>query len=412
MKVVPADIMGALFQHGAARSNDPHLHTHCVILNLARAHHDGKWRALHGHPLFSWQKAAGATYRAELAWLLRDRLGIEMEVHGDERQYTRVRGTPRDLVEEWSKRDIEIADTAARFGVSLQGNGALHGAIQRLTRNAKEHGIDPEHRHGDWIRQASQHIEDIPGFVESLTGGELGTHRGRQARHRQGTRRYPGSAHRTRVGLLLHRPRRARGQRRLRASLPRAAPENLGEGARGPQHRRAGQARHRLRRRRPARQHPALHRPRTPSRPSAPSTSSPRNSPGPSRFAISGDTVAARVRELKAAGYPIDDEQIAAMQAATRAGQIAIIEGAAGSGKTTTLRPIADLYRAQGHDIIATSVSWRVTLELGTDLGRALLVRRQAQRRRLQRPDPDRLPLRHRGRRGRPAFLAPGPGRS
>ena len=26
MKVVPADIMGALFQHGAARSNDPHLH--------------------------------------------------------------------------------------------------------------------------------------------------------------------------------------------------------------------------------------------------------------------------------------------------------------------------------------------------------------------------------------------------
>ena len=367
MKVVPADIMGALFQHGAARSNDPHLHTHCVILNLARAHHDGKWRALHGHPLFSWQKAAGATYRAELAWLLRDRLGIEMEVHGDERQYTRVRGTPRDLVEEWSKRDIEINDTAARFGVSLQGNGALHGAIQRLTRNAKEHGIDPEHRHDDWTRQASQHIEDIPGFVESVTGRELEL----TEEDRLGIAReladipdlltehesvfyYTDLVERAAnaaSGLLSREQRRRTFEKVLedRNIVELDKPDTGYDAGARLANTRPFTAAHTIETER------AIHE-------IAGELSR------SERFAISEETVAARVRALRATDYPIDDEQIAAMRAATRAGQIAIIEGAAGSGKTTTLRPIADLYRAQGHDIIATSVSWRVTLELGTDL--------------------------------------------
>ena len=43
-------------------------------------------------------------------------------------------------------------------------------------------------------------------------------------------------------------------------------------------------------------------------------------------------------------GYPLSDEQTAAIRAVAGAqGRVAIVEGAAGSGKTTTLRPIADL---------------------------------------------------------------------
>ena len=49
-------------------------------------------------------------------------------------------------------------------------------------------------------------------------------------------------------------------------------------------------------------------------------------------------------------------------------GRVAIIEGAAGSGKTTTLRPIADLYREHGIDIIATAVAWRTAVALGNDV--------------------------------------------
>ena len=47
---------------------------------------------------------------------------------------------------------------------------------------------------------------------------------------------------------------------------------------------------------------------------------------------------------------------------------MAIIEGAAGSGKTTTLRPIADLYRGHGRSIIATAVAWRTAVALGNDV--------------------------------------------
>ena len=47
---------------------------------------------------------------------------------------------------------------------------------------------------------------------------------------------------------------------------------------------------------------------------------------------------------------------------------MAVIEGAAGSGKTTTLRPIADLCREHGGTVIATAVAWRTAVALGNDL--------------------------------------------
>ena len=40
---VEADLMGATFVHGISRENDPQLHVHCAIFNLARTREDGKW---------------------------------------------------------------------------------------------------------------------------------------------------------------------------------------------------------------------------------------------------------------------------------------------------------------------------------------------------------------------------------
>ena len=64
----------------------------------------------------------------------------------------------------------------------------------------------------------------------------------------------------------------------------------------------------------------------------------------------------------------MSEEQISAIRFATvRAGRVAVIEGAAGSGKTTTLRPITDLYREHGYDIVPTAVAWRTAVALGDD---------------------------------------------
>ena len=367
MKVVSADIMASLFQHGASRSNDPHLHTHCVILNLAKAHQDGKWRALHGNPLFSWQKAAGATYRAELAWLLRDRLGVEMEVHGAEQQYTRIKGAPEHLIEDWSKRNVDITDTAARMGVSLEGNGGLRKAIHNFTRSAKEHGIDPEDRHRQWAEHASAYIEDIPAFVESIVGNELEATEEQKLEiaarlaaipadltRFQSVFKYTDLVEKTAnaAGGLLSREQRQRMLDRVMKSeemIELDRPDTSYDAGALLAH---------------SRTFTAAHTVETERRIHALATELNRTE----GFEIARGVTDAKIEQLRTEDYPISEEQIAAMRAATQAGQIAIIEGAAGSGKTTTLRPIADLYREAGHDIIATSVSWRVTLALGNDL--------------------------------------------
>ena len=46
---------------------------------------------------------------------------------------------------------------------------------------------------------------------------------------------------------------------------------------------------------------------------------------------------------------------------------MAVIEGAAGSGKTTTLRPITDLHKEHGYQIVPTAVAWRTAVALGDD---------------------------------------------
>ena len=90
-----------------------------------------------------------------------------MEVHGRDGQYTRIRETPEALVAEWSKRDAEINGAAAKFGVSLPGNGAFHAAVQRMTRAPKQHGLDPEERHRIWREDAGGIVPEIDAFIES-----------------------------------------------------------------------------------------------------------------------------------------------------------------------------------------------------------------------------------------------------
>ena len=367
IKVLPADIMAAMFQHGASRSNDPHLHTHCVILNVARAHHDGKWRALHGNPLFSWPKAAGAAYRAELAWLMRTRLGIAMETHGDDHDLTRIAGVPEDLIAQWSKRDAEINDTAARLGVDLKGNRAIHDAVQRATRIAKQHGIDPETRHRVWRDEATAHFENVETYCEELAGHRFEfTEEHKQEitdklvalpddlTEKEAVFKYTHvfeKAFNASAGVVPREGRQAMLNMVLNdhAIVELDRPSTKYDAGELLPHARTYTSAHNLRHEKTI--HELAQR-----------------LVAAKGFGIPEDVTNDRIEQLQAEGYPTSDEQSAAMRAATEPGRISIIEGAAGSGKTTTLRPIADLYREHGYSVIATAVAWRVTLELGTDL--------------------------------------------
>ena len=89
---------------------------------------------------------------------------------------------------------------------------------------------------------------------------------------------------------------------------------------------------------------------------------------GRTTHAIPNEAVDTKVATLLRQGYELSDEQIGAIHHATASGaSLAIIEGAAGAGKTTTLRPIVDLHRERGYTVIGAANAWITANALGAD---------------------------------------------
>ena len=85
-------------------------------------------------------------------------------------------------------------------------------------------------------------------------------------------------------------------------------------------------------------------------------------------FALPAQDIQDKLQELREEDYPLSDEQTSAIEyVAGRSGAVSIIEGAAGSGKTTTIRPIVDLYKKHGYNILATAMPWRAADQLANE---------------------------------------------
>ena len=366
IRVLPADISVAMFQHGTSRENDPQLHTHCVIFNAARTHEDGKWRAMHQYPVYSWAKAAGAVYRNALAWNLRERLGIRMEQYGPNAGFTRIEGMPEDLQVFWSKRRKAIVAKAGELGIPSLGNASRMAGVNKLTRAGKSHDNDPDVRHRRWMGEAEGFVEREE-LIAALTGNDVEI--GPEA-IRELTERLDGlPAYLAREEAVFRRP-----------DMVEAA-ANAAAGLIGPQALKT--AIERLRR------NPEIER-LEPKKPTAESKAgmvhtevySTRHNLGLEQAvkdmaaSMAADTghglpevaVKEKVEALLEQGYPLSQEQSLAIRHATvKGGRVAVIEGAAGSGKTTTLRPITDLHKEHGYEIVPTAVAWRTAVTLGDD---------------------------------------------
>ena len=388
IEVLPADIAAAMFQHGTSRDNDPQLHTHCVIFNAARTHRDGKWRAMHQHPVYGWMKAAGAIYRNALAWNLRQRLGIAMEHYGRDGEFTRIAGVSEELTGHWSKRRKAIIGAAREMGFTIEGNAARAAAANKITRSGKSPDNDAEVRHRRWRDEAAHFVErealiaSLPGGAEEITQAQLrdltGVLEGLPERltREEAVFRLPdmveGVGNAT-AGLLGRDAVAAAIERVVRhgdvVRLTRAA--RSAEGKAGMAHTRLYSTGRNLEMEQDVRDMAA-------------------RLDADTGRGLPAQAIEAKVSGLLDRGYPLSAEQIAAIRAvAGSGGRAAIIEGAAGSGKTTTLRPIADLYREQGKTIIATAVAWRTAVALGNDVdehpGRRLGPLRQTEPGQIQR---------------------------
>ena len=366
IRVLPADISVAMFQHGTSRENDPQLHTHCVIFNAARTHEDAKWRAMHQYPLYSWAKAAGAVYRNALAWNLRERLGISMEQYGPNNGFTRIEGMPEDLQVFWSKRRKAIVAKAGELGIPSLGNASRMAGVNKLTRAGKSHDNDPDVRHRRWRGEAEGFVEREK-LIAAITGNDVAI--GPEAIRELTDRLDDLPAHLAREEAVFRRPDMVEAAANAAAGL--IGPEALKTSI------------ERLRR------NPEIER-LAPKKPTAESRAgmvhteiySTRHNLGLEQavkdmaeamatdtgHGLSEEAVKQKVEILLEQGYPLSQEQSLAIRHATvKGGRVAVIEGAAGSGKTTTLRPITDLHREHGYKIVPTAVAWRTAVALGDD---------------------------------------------
>ena len=363
---VEADLMGATFVHGTSRENDPQLHVHCTIFNLARTREDGKWRAHHQYPVYSWKKAAGALFRAYMAWDLQQSLGVRMQRYGPNAEFTRIAGMPDDLKAFWSKRRKAIVALAGELGIPSLGNASRMAGVNKLTRAGKSHDNDPEVRHRRW-QQESEGFAERESLIESVTGHEVKI--AREAIRELTDRLDDLPAHLAREEAIFRRPDMVEAAANAAAGL-------MGREA-------VGTTIERLRR------NPEIE-PLEPKKPTAESRAgmvhtevySTRHNLGLEQavrdmaeamatdtgHGLPEETVREKVETLLADGYPLSQEQSLAIRHATaRGGRVAVIEGAAGSGKTTTLRPITDLHREHGYEIVPTAVAWRTAVALGDD---------------------------------------------
>ena len=383
LAIVPADLIAALFQHGTSRADDPQLHTHCTVMNAARAHFDGKYRALNQYPLYRWKMAAGATYRNHLAWGLRA-LGFKVEQHGKDGAFTRIAGVPRALEAHWSKRTAQIEAFARDNGFDVTANPQLHTAANHLTRAPKRDTGDDEAKRARW-RAEAQAFSFGEAFIAELRhelSGDIAPERLREltARLEQLPERltreeavfsYPALAAAVRnatAGLLHPDAAGTAFERVLRSeALVRLSPLAKDRPAEAPHLEvEAGMA------------HTRLYTTRaTLEMERAVQDMAERLSQAPGA-AMALARVEEAIKDLKQQGYPLSAEQASAIHhATTGAGRIALIEGAAGSGKTTTLRPIVDLYRERGYRVLGAAIAWRTALALGSDCAmEALAVRK------------------------------------
>jgi Ti-type conjugative transfer relaxase TraA len=143
----PNELIYAKFQHGTSREHDPQLHTHVILLNVAKRH-DGTWGALQPDGIYRDAKLVSALYRAELAAGLREELGIGMERDG---VALRVAGFDKNVEKMFSKRRMAIEKLLNERG--QDGLRASAGAAL-VTRTRKKE-IDRDVLMDSWKEQAT-----------------------------------------------------------------------------------------------------------------------------------------------------------------------------------------------------------------------------------------------------------------
>ncbi|MHC5862421.1 MobF family relaxase, partial [Nostoc sp.] len=103
-RIKTGNLVVAQFDHIESRDLDPHLHTHCLLMNMTQTP-DGRWLSLGNNEIFANKKFLGMAYQSYLAREVQ-KLGyeIELRLHG---QFD-IKGFKSEDLETFSKRRQQI----------------------------------------------------------------------------------------------------------------------------------------------------------------------------------------------------------------------------------------------------------------------------------------------------------------
>jgi hypothetical protein len=124
-----------------SRAEDPQLHTHVVVANMARGP-DGRWTAGDATPIYQHAKAAGYLYQAHLRAAVRERVPWVRwgPVH---KGMAEIEQLSPEVLHEFSTRRRQIVERDRELVAAgvLVGDGGRE-AIAHATRARKRHGVD------------------------------------------------------------------------------------------------------------------------------------------------------------------------------------------------------------------------------------------------------------------------------
>ncbi len=136
-RLVGEGFVAVEYVHRVSRAGDAQLHSHVVMANATRA--DGRWSTLDGRALYAHLKTASALYHAELRAEMTRRLGVQWEPVAPGKLAAEIRGVPRAVLRDQSRRRQEIVARMEERGESSP-RAAQAAALD--TRKAKDYDVD------------------------------------------------------------------------------------------------------------------------------------------------------------------------------------------------------------------------------------------------------------------------------
>lgn len=149
------NILAATFRHDTSRELDPHLHTHCVVMNATFDSVETRWKALEVQRMYRAQKFAENLYYHELCRGLRS-LGYEIE--NNTRDFE-IKNVPRSVIDRFSKRHQQIDADAAKE-LEREGNevdvNTVRSRVAHDNRRRKVKRAAPDRLRRSWHAQLTK----------------------------------------------------------------------------------------------------------------------------------------------------------------------------------------------------------------------------------------------------------------